>query len=135
MYLSGEGVQQSDAIGSDWIRKASYFCGVAAFNMGILYESGRGVRKDQDMADGWFEKARHQGSDVERAVSKREEFIKTNRSEITAAMVFLGVAGLMYVAETGDVTSPEAQERQREADQLRRNNIWEMTIDSGVLGP
>jgi TPR repeat protein len=51
MYALGEGVQASNAVAAKWFQKATDHGSAAGmYNLGGMYENGRGVPKDLDRA-------------------------------------------------------------------------------------
>lgn len=64
MYISGQGITQSDTKAFEWYQKAAVQGHASAqFNLSIMYEYGLGVSKSEEKATDWLQKAA-QGGDT-----------------------------------------------------------------------
>ena len=80
IYLYGNGVPQSDALGVEWYRKAAdQELGEAQFNLGAAYVYGKGVPQSFPEALRWFRKAHAQG--VEKAAGAIEAVLQMQRQQ------------------------------------------------------
>ena len=72
MLLRGDGVQQNDAEGLEWLRKAAEGGGEdGEFGLGYLYYNGKVVPKDLTQAANWYRKAADQGNlDAQKALDE-----------------------------------------------------------------
>ena len=80
MYLYGQGVPQSVALGVEWLRKAAdQGYAHAQCNLGVAYANGMGVPQNLTEALRWLRKAHAQGN--EQAAGSIEKVLRAQRQQ------------------------------------------------------